>query len=156
MSAVDDEFPGATPRLCVTSVQIAVSFYSRVFGADELRRASGSDGRVWHCELLMLHGRLLLVEEFPEAGNISPTTLGDSPVTLHAYVEDVDATFVEALAAGATSVREPAEAFWGDRYAEFIDPTGHRWSIATPTQDQAPAEQDVNASQWMQEHPEPT
>lgn len=103
----------------------------------------------------MLHGRLLLVEEFPEAGNISPSALGDSPVTLHAYVEDVDATFAEAVAACATPVHEPDEAFLGDRYAEFVDPTGHRWSIATPTEDQAPTDQDINASQWMQEHPEP-
>jgi PhnB protein len=156
VTTVLGEFPGATPRLCVNSVDTAVAFYARVFGADELRRAAGPDGRVWHCELLMLRGRLLLVEEFPDTGNVSPTTLGGSPVTLHAYVDDVDHTFRIAIEAGATPLSEPEDACWGDRYAEFTDPAGHRWSIATQVEDQAPDEQTRNARQWQHDHGDPS
>jgi len=81
--ATPEEFPGAPPHLCVRSVDMAVRFCRAAFDADELIRSSGPDGRIWHCELLVAGGRLLLVEEFPDTGTISPETLGGTPVTLH-------------------------------------------------------------------------
>lgn len=105
--ATPEEFRGATPHLCVRSVDIAVRFYREAFDADELTRSSGPDGRVWHCELLVAGGRLLLVEEFPDTGTVSPETLGGTPVTLHLFVADIDATYRRALDAGASALMPP-------------------------------------------------
>jgi PhnB protein len=141
------EFPGITPQLTVTDTDAAVAFYRAAFGADELLRNSGPDGRVFHCELLVNGGRLLVHDDFSEHGE-DPSALGGSPVVLHLYVPDVDAAFAAAVAAGATPVAEPQDAFWGDRYAQLTDPFGHRWSLGTTREEQSVAEQEAAADDW--------
>jgi PhnB protein len=94
-----------------------------------LARNTTPDGRVAHCELSIQGGRLLLHDDF---GGGTPLVHGGTAVALHAYVEDVDAVYARAVAAGASGVEPPEDAFWGDRHAQFDDPAGHRWSIATP------------------------
>lgn len=154
--ATPEEFPGATPHLCVRSVELAVRFYRQVFGADELTRSSGPDGRVWHSEFLLAGGRVMLVEEFPDTGTISPETLGGTPVTLHLFVTDTDSTYQRALEAGASAVMTPTDAFWGDRYAQIVDPAGHRWSMSTRNEDLSGADMADRGEQWRQEHSNPT
>ncbi|HEY7596555.1 MAG TPA: VOC family protein [Actinophytocola sp.] len=146
--SLDDEFPGVTPQLTVGDADAAVRFYRAAFHADELLRHHGPDGRVTHCELLVNRGRLLLHDDF--AGQ-SPTALGGTPVTLHLYVDDVDAAFATALAAGATSLMDPADQFWGDRYAMIQDPFGHRWSLATPREDLSIEEMRERSDRWAAE-----
>ncbi len=154
--ATPEEFPGATPHLCVRSVDMAVRFYREAFDADELTRSSGPDGRVWHCELLVAGGRLLLVEEFPDTGTVSPETLGGTPVTLHLFVADTDATYRRALDAGASALMPPADAFWGDRYAQIVDPSGHRWSMSTRHEDLSGDDMAARGNKWRQERGNPT
>jgi PhnB protein len=143
------EFPGVTPQLTVGDADAAVRFYRAAFGADELLRAPGPDGRIMHCELLINGGRLLLHDDYSERRDQSPTALGGTPVVLHLYVADVDEVFDAALAAGATAMREPEEAFWGDRYAILRDPFGHCWSLATAREDLSVAELEERGDQWV-------
>lgn len=142
------EFPGVTPQLTVCDADAAARFYTAVFGADELLRNHGPDGRIMHCELLVNGGRLLLHDDYSQRRDQTPAALGGTPVTLHMYVDDVDATFAAAIAAGATGVRAPADAFWGDRYAVLRDPFGHAWSLATPREELSVADLEGRADRW--------
>ncbi|GAA1694373.1 VOC family protein [Fodinicola feengrottensis] len=158
MTAADlapEEFPGVTPHLVVRSVAEAVAFYQRAFGADELQRQSGPDGRIWHCELLVAGGRLLLVEEFPDMGMLAPESIGGTPVMLHIFVTDVDGTFDRAVEAGAEPAMKPLDTFWGDRYAQVIDPLGHRWSFGRRTDDLSTEDTAAQARRWSAERGHP-
>jgi PhnB protein len=143
-----DEFAGVTPQLTVSDTDAAVRFYRAAFGADELLRNHAPDGRVMHCELLIAGGRLLLHDEFPEHGGRTPRSSQGTSVVLHLSVSDVDAVFAAALAAGATELMAPQEAFWGDRYAMIEDPFGHHWSVAQRKADPSVAELEEWADQW--------
>ncbi|GGM54502.1 glyoxalase [Longimycelium tulufanense] len=147
-SGADDEFPGVTPQLTVSDTDAAVRFYRAAFGADELLRNHGPDGRVIHCELLIAGGRLLVHDEFREHGNLSPVSLGGTPVVLHLYTQDVDAAFATAVAAGAEELVAPQNAFWGDRYAVVRDPFGHHWSLAQQNENLSVAELEERGDQW--------
>ena len=142
------EFPGVTPQLTVAGAEAAIRFYQAAFGADELLRNLAPDGRIMHCELLVNGGRVLLHDDFGSAWDRAPTALGGTPVTLHLYVGDVDATYAAALAAGATELRAPADQFWGDRYAVVRDPFGHVWSLATPAEELSVADLEDRADRW--------
>ena len=152
-SPVPEEFSGLTPQLVVRDAAAAVAFYREAFGADELLRVHGPDGRVMHCELLVAGSRLLLHDEYPEARLTGPPDGGNS-VVLHLYVPDVDASFARAVRAGAEPVMEPDDAFWGDRYAVVRDPFGHRWSLASRREDLSPDELGRRARQWAAEPPD--
>jgi PhnB protein len=131
VNAVPEEFRGVTPFVVVPSVDAAVAFYQAVFGAAETMRDTDSDGRVWHCELAVYGGRLLVSEEFPDMGVYAPARDGHRPVLLQVYVPDVDAVYAAAMEAGASSEIQPTDAFWGDRHAQFTDPAGHLWGVST-------------------------
>ncbi len=123
-----------TAHLVVNGADKAIAFYKRAFGAVEKFRLNHSgDKRIGHAHLQIGDSALFLADEFPEYGGNcrSPAPVGGSPVTIHLYVEDVDATFARAVAAGATAVMPPADMFWGDRYGKLTDPFGHSWAIAT-------------------------
>ena len=129
-----------TPHLVVKGASEAIEFYTRAFGAEEVCRVPfpGPDGRVklGHAALQIGDSKLFLADEFPEQGGFGPT--GPSPVTIHLFVTDADATFEAAVEAGAT-VRMPlANMFWGDRYGLLVDPFGHHWSIAEHLEDLTP------------------
>jgi len=130
-----------TPHLVVKGASQAIEFYKRAFGAEEIVRMPGPDGNsVMHAELKIGDSRLWLVDEFPAMGSLGPHGIGGTPVTIHVYVEDADAIFNQAVAAGA-EVRMPIEdAFWGDRYGLIVDPFGHKWSVATHKEDLTPEE----------------
>jgi uncharacterized glyoxalase superfamily protein PhnB len=124
------------PHLVVKGASEAIEFYKKAFGAVEVSRAPGPDGKsLMHAELMLGGSRLFLVDEFPEMNCRAPQSLGGTPVTIHMFVEDVDAAFAKAVAAGA-QVRMPlADMFWGDRYGTLADPFGHAWSLATHRED---------------------
>lgn len=152
---VPEEFAGVTPHLIVDGAAAAIDFYGAAFGADELTRQAGPDGRIWHAELLIAGGRLILMDEFPDMDARAPTTLGGTPVMLHLYVPDTDAQFARAVEAGATPAMEPSDAFWGDRYAQVNDPFGHRWSIATKLVDLSAEQTNERAGEWLEAHGNP-
>lgn len=133
---VPENYPRLSPYLAVAGATDAIAFYCDVFGF--ARRGdvmTAPDGRVGHAELELGGSLLMLADEWPEAGNMGPVSVGGSPVMLSIYVDDVDAVHAKAVAAGATSVREPEDEFYGDRMAAVVDPWGHRWSIATHIED---------------------
>lgn len=121
-----------TPHLCCDGASAAIEFYKAAFGAEELMRLPGEDGRLMHACLLINGSSIFLNDEYPEQGGTGPKRLGGSPVIIHLMVQDVDAAFETAIAAGATVVMPVADMFWGDRYGVLADPFGHLWSLATP------------------------
>jgi PhnB protein len=137
---IPDGYHTITPHLVVKGASEAIEFYKRAFGAEELCRMPfpEPDGRVklGHAELQIGDSRLFLADEFPEQGSTGP--YGLSPVTIHLYVTDADATFGRAVEAGATVSMPLADMFWGDRYGKLVDPFGHHWSIATHLEDPTP------------------
>ena len=130
----------AIPYLSVKGAAGAIEFYQRAFGASETLRLAMPDGRVGHAEIRIGPAVLMLADEFPEMGFRSPRTLGGSPVTIHLYVEDVDALAARAAAAGATVRRPVEDQFYGDRTVKLEDPFGHIWAFATHTEDVSPEE----------------
>jgi PhnB protein len=130
-----------TPHLVVKGASKAIDFYKKAFGAEEIRRMHGPDGKsIMHAELKIGNSRLMLVDEFPEMNAHAPESIGGTPVTIHMYVEDADAVFTRAVNAGAQARMPLADMFWGDRYGVLADPFGHLWSIATHKEDLTPEE----------------
>jgi len=131
VTPIPPDFHALTPHLVCHGAAQAIDFYVKAFGAIELARLPGPDGRLMHAMLRIGDSPLMLVDDFPEHGSQSPLALKGSPVTLHHYVENADAAFARAVDAGARVIMPLADMFWGDRYGVLEDPFGHRWSIAT-------------------------
>jgi uncharacterized glyoxalase superfamily protein PhnB len=129
-----------TPYLIVKGATEAIDFYKQAFGAIEISRMPfpSPDGEVklGHAELQIGDSKLYLADEFPDYGALGPQA--SSPVTIHLYTTDADATFAQAIEAGATVSMPLMDSFWGDRYGKLIDPFGHHWSIAHHTEDLTP------------------
>jgi PhnB protein len=132
---IPEGYPRLSPYLCIDGAARAIDFYVDVLGATERMRMAGPDGRIGHAELGLGSSVIMLADEYPDVGHLSPARIGGTPVTLHAYVEDVDAVFEKALSAGAKSLRPVEDQFYGDRSGQFEDPFGHRWNIATHVED---------------------
>jgi PhnB protein len=114
----------------------AIDFYKKAFGAEEVMRMPGPDGKgIMHAELKIGDSVLFLNDEFPEMGGKSPQTLGGFTGSIYLMVEDVDSVFKTAVDAGGTSEMAVEDMFWGDRMGSLIDPFGHHWSIATHKED---------------------
>jgi PhnB protein len=129
-------YPRVTPYLCCRGAADAIDFYKDVFDAVERMRMPGdAPDNIGHAEVAIGTGLVMLADEFPDIGFLSPQSIGGTPVTVHVYVEDVDAVFAKALAAGATTTREVEDQFYGDRLGQFVDPWGHRWSVASHVED---------------------
>jgi PhnB protein len=149
VEAVPKAYGSLTPGLAIRGAAAAIAFYVKAFGAKELSRMPGPDGKLMHAELKIGDRILMLGDESPEMGSPSPQTLGGSAVALMHYVKDVDAVFARAVAAGAKSLFPPADMFWGDRYGQVVDPFGHRWSIATHKADLTPKQMAKGMHEWM-------
>jgi PhnB protein len=120
-----------TPYMTVRDAARAIEFYKQAFGAVEKGSMKGPDGKIMHAELCIGDSIVMLADEFPEFGSLSPQTTGGAGMGLHIYVEDVDSAFDRAVKAGATVEMPVGDMFWGDRYGKLRDPFGHKWSIAT-------------------------
>jgi PhnB protein len=149
MNAKVDPIPegrhGVTPYMTVAGGAAAIEFYTKVFGATEVFRLDAPGGRVGHAELSIGGNVVYLSDEFPEMDVRGPLSVGGTPVTLHLYVEDVDAVAQRAVDEGATLVRPVADQFYGDRGGKVRDPFGHLWWIATHIEDVSPEEMRVRA-----------
>lgn len=130
-----------SPHLVCAGAADAITFYKKAFGATEIVRLPGPDGKLMHASIRVNGSSVMLVDEYPEWGTQSPKTLKGTPVTIHLVVPNVDAFTDQAVAAGATLVMPVADMFWGDRYGMIEDPFGHRWSIATPLRQPMSAEE---------------
>jgi PhnB protein len=129
-----------TPHLICDGAAQAIDFYTRAFGAVEQTRLPGPNGKLMHAALKIGDSTLMLVDEMADCGALGPRTLKGSPVSLHLYVPNVDATVEQAVAAGARVTMATADMFWGDRFAQLEDPFGHKWSVATHIRDVTPEE----------------
>lgn len=124
-----------TPHLVCAGAADAIEFYKKAFDAVELARMPGPQGKLMHAMIRIGDSAVMLVDEAPEWGMLGPKALKGSPVTIHLYVEDVDATVERAVKAGGKITMPVQEMFWGDRYGTLEDPFGHRWSVGTHIRD---------------------
>ena len=143
--------PRATPYLCCKDAARAIEFYKKAFGATEAMRLSEPGGRIGHAEIRIGDTVVMLADEFPDHDAYAPKKFGGSPVSLHVYVEDVDAVAQQAIAAGAKVKRPVADQFYGDRLGTFEDPFGHTWHLSTHIEDVPPDELDRRAKAAMKE-----
>lgn len=135
--AIPEGYSTLTPYLNIKGAVEAIEFYKKAFGAKEITRLTMPDGSIAHAEIEIGDSKIMLAEENPQWGNLSPLALGGSPVTLCLYVEDVDAVFAQALKEGAKVIAgmEVKDQFYGDRAGSLTDPFGHKWSIMTHIED---------------------
>ena len=140
VSPIPEGFHSLTPSLTVRGAADAIEFYKRAFGAVERGRMPGPKGTIMHAELKIGDSIVMLAE-----ATMSPPT----KASLHIYVEDADAAWKKAVAAGAKVEMPLEDAFWGDRYGVLADNWGNRWSIATHKEDLTEAEMQKRAGEAM-------
>ncbi|HEY6248364.1 MAG TPA: VOC family protein [Candidatus Angelobacter sp.] len=145
-------FNTITPYLIVKGADKAIEYYKQVFGATELFRMAGPDGKIGHAELQIGDSRLMLGEENPKMGegHVSATSIGSSPVSLYLYFADVDNIVQRAVTAGAKILKPVENQFYGDRTGFIRDPFGHLWGIATHVEDVSPEEMEERVKKMMQ------
>ncbi len=137
---IPDGYHSVTPYLFVRSAASAIDFYKNVFGATEVVRMAGSNGKIMHAELRIGDSIVMLADENPSTGVMSPQTIGGFSVGLHLYVENVDAVIQKSVDNGAKLLRPIKNQFYGDRSGSVLDPFGHMWSVATHVEDVSPEE----------------
>jgi len=138
---IPDGYHTITPYLVIHDPVAAIELYKKAFGAEEILRMPGPDGKgVMHAELKIGDSMLMLSGEWPDNGAFSPKHLGNTPVTLHLYVQDADASFKRAVDAGCAAEMPPTDMFWGDRFAKVRDPFGHKWAMAAHMLEMTPEE----------------
>ena len=131
-SPIPEGFHTITPSITVNAAAEAIEFYKRAFGAIEIDRATSPDGaKIMHATIQIGGSRLMLNDEFPEMGARGPLAIGGTSISMFLYVEDSDAVFNQAVAAGATVAMPMNDAFWGDRWGMVTDPYGHVWQLST-------------------------
>lgn len=137
---IPEGFHTVTPYLRVKGAAKAIKFYKKTFGAKEVYSLPGPGGGIVHAEIEIGDSKLMLSDEFPDWNVLGPESLKGSTVTIHLYVDDVDALMKQAASAGATVIFPATNMFWGDRNGQLKDPFGHIWSIATHVEDLSPEE----------------
>ena len=141
-----------TPTLTVRGAANAIEFYKKAFGAQEINRFLGLDGKsIMHAEIKIGDSRIMLNDEIPQMKCLSPQSLGGTSSGIFLYVENADEVFNKAVSAGAQSQMPMMDAFWGDRFGSIIDPFGHVWSIATHKKDMTPDELKQASEKFMKQ-----
>ncbi|HEX5834361.1 MAG TPA: VOC family protein [Pyrinomonadaceae bacterium] len=138
---IPEGYHSVTPYLCIKGAVQALEYYKKAFGAIELFRME-HDGKIGHAEIKIGDSPIMLADEFPEMGFVSPQTLGGSPVGIMIYVEDVDTVFKQAIDSGGIEKKALEDQFYGDRSGTLTDPFGHVWTVATHKEDVSPEEID--------------
>jgi len=151
VKAIPDGYHTITPALTIRDAARAIEFYKKAFNAQQLERLDGPDGKVMHAGLEIGNSRFMLGEENLQMNCPSPLNLNGTPTALYLYVENVDAAFTQAVKAGAKVEMPVADMFWGDRAGQLSDPFGHRWWLATHTQDLTPEQIKQGAQQAFAE-----
>ena len=142
VSPIPQGYHSITPYLVIKGAAQAIDYYKKVFGATEVVRMNGPDGKVGHAELQIGDSRIMLADENPSMGQgyTSATSIGASPVSLYLYLPDVDRVIERAASAGAKVLKPVQDQFYGDRSGFIQDPFGHLWGIATHVEDVSPQE----------------
>ena len=140
MKPIPEGMHTVTPHLVCAGAADAIEFYKKAFGAVELSRMLGPDGKVMHASIRIGDSVIMLNDEMPAWGTFGPKSLKGSSVIIHLYVENADAAFDQAVRAGAKVTMPLDDMFWGDRYGKLEDPFGHQWSIGTHVRDVSPEE----------------
>src|ERR1700722_3527544 len=148
--SIPDGYHSVTPYLIIKGAADAIDFYTRAFGATELMRMAGPDGRIGHAEIRIGDSVIMLADEHPEMGYRSPQSLGGASVSLMVYVERVDEGFKRAAESGAKDPQPLKDQFYGDRSGTLQDPFGHKWTVATHIEDIPPEEMRRRADKFMQ------
>jgi PhnB protein len=150
-TAVPEGYSTVTPQLTLDNAPEAIEWYKKALGAVEVARDVAADGRILHAEVRIGNSRIMLNDAM--MGGKGPHAMGGSPVSLWVYVEDCDALFNRALAAGGQiamgGMGAMADQFWGDRSGTFVDPHGYRWTIASHKEDLTPEEMQARQEAWM-------
>jgi PhnB protein len=150
-SAVPEGLHTITPQLTLDNAVEAIEWYKKALGAEETSRAAGPDGKIMHAELRIGDSRIMVNDAM--MGGKGPKALGGSPASLWVYVEDCDALFNRAVAAGGQvahgAMGQLQDQFWGDRSGSFTDPSGYIWTIATRKEDLTPQEMEQRQAEWM-------
>ena len=146
---VPEGYHTITPYLAVEDASTAIDFYKKAFGAKERVQMAGPGGSVMHAELEVGDSLIMLSDPFPQASTKPPKELGGTSVSIFAYVEDIDSVYKQAIDSGATSLMEPDDMFWGDRFGSVQDPFGHSWTIATHVEDVSPEEMEARSKEFM-------
>jgi PhnB protein len=147
VSALPKGYHNITPYLIVDNAAKAIQFYKTVFDAKEVMRMDHPGGKIGHAELKMGDAKIMLADEYPEMDVHSPKKYGGTPVIIHLYVKNVDATFDKAISAGATLIRPVENMFYGDRSGTVLDPYGHMWNLSTHVEDVTPAKMKKRAAE---------
>jgi len=140
-----------TPVLVCRGAAAAIDFYKRAFGAKEVSKMLGPDGKVAHAEVRIGDSKVMLGDEMPSMGATAPPTIGGTATSLFIYTKNVDQAFKQAIDAGAKEEMAPADMFWGDRYAKVVDPFGHKWSMATHIEDMSQKEMARRGAEAMKQ-----
>ncbi|HEX3570031.1 MAG TPA: VOC family protein [Acidobacteriaceae bacterium] len=140
VSYIPKDYNSITPYLVVKGAAQAIDFYKNVFGATEVMRMPGPDGKIGHAELQIGNSRIMLADENPSmgAGHTSAATVGGGPVSLYVYLPNVDQVIQRATAEGAKVLKPVEDQFYGDRTGFIQDPYGHLWGVATHIEDVSP------------------
>jgi PhnB protein len=146
---IPDGYQSVIPYLIVDGAGDAIDWYTKSLGAKEMVRMGGPGGKVGHAELQFGDSVVMLADEFPDMGIKSPKTIGGSPVNLCVYLEDVDATFDDAVKGGAKVLQPVEDKFYGDRSGQIEDPFGHIWSLMTHVEDVSPEEMERRTAEQM-------
>jgi PhnB protein len=133
-------YRSVTPYLTLHDAARAIDFYKSAFGAQEVMRMAGPDGKIGHAEIKIGDSMIMLADEMSGSGSRSPQSLGGTTAGVFLYVDNVDSVFKQAVGAGAQVEAPLADMFWGDRFGRLKDPFGHSWAVATHKEDVAPAE----------------
>jgi PhnB protein len=150
LQPIPDDYPRVTPYLHVVGAADAIEFYKNVFGATERGRMDGPNGTIMHAEIEIGPSVIMVADEFPDMDAYAPGHFGGTPVSIHVYVKDADATFASALVAGAKSLNEVADQFYGDRIGTFEDPWGHKWHVSSRIEEVSQEEMERRLSEQRQ------
>jgi len=147
-NSVPEGYHTVTPVLTLDDTAKAIDWYKKAFGAEELARSAGPDGKIMHAEIRIGDSRIMMSD--PIMDGKGPQAYGGSPASLWIYVRDCDALYKRAIGAGAKSTMEMGDQFWGDRFGAVSDPFGYRWSFATRKEDLTPAEIEKRQAEFFQ------
>ena len=147
---IPDGYHSVTPTLTISGASNAIEFYKKAFDAKEMYRFPGPDGKsIMHAEIRIGDSAIMLCDEMPEMGCLSPKSTGGPSGSIYLYVNDADSVFSKAISAGANLMMPMMDGFWGDRVGILSDPFGHRWTVATRKKDMTPEEIQKAGSEFM-------
>ena len=149
VSPIPPGYHTLTPYLVCRGAAKAIDFYKKAFGAVVKAQMPAPDGTLMHAEIKIGDSIMMLGDEMLQMGSTSPQTIGGTATGLFIYTANVDKAYARAIAAGATPEMPPMDMFWGDRYCKLVDPFGHRWSMATHTEDMTPKEMARRGDEFM-------